>query len=72
MTNAAALKLKTEQRRYKRLFPTVGPCTCILLLAFILFATTQAGIIVVICLTAGIVYYGVRKRCSDTKVVSED
>ena len=66
MTNAAALKLKTEQRRYHRLFPTVGLCTCIVLLAFILFAATQAWIIGVACLTGGAVYYGFRKRGSKT------
>jgi APA family basic amino acid/polyamine antiporter len=67
MTNAAALKLKIEQRRYHKLFPTVGLCTCIVLLAFILFAATQAWIIGVICLTGGAVYYGFRKRISNTK-----
>ena len=67
MTNAAALKLKTEQRRYHRLFPTVGLCTCLVLLAFILFAAIQAWIIGVICLTVGAVYYGLRKRGSNTK-----
>jgi len=67
ITNAAALKLKTEQRRYHRLFPTVGLCTCLVLLAFILFAATEAWIIGVICLTAGAVYYGFRKRGSNTK-----
>ena len=72
ITNAAALKLKTEQRRYHRLFPTIGLCTCIVLLAFILFAATQAWIIGVICLTAGAVYYGFRKRGSNTKGDNKD
>jgi amino acid transporter len=40
VTNAAALKLKTEKRRYHRLFPAVGLATCIVLLAFIRFAAT--------------------------------
>jgi APA family basic amino acid/polyamine antiporter len=60
-TNAAALKLKTEKRRYHRLVPTVGLGTCIVLLVFILFAAPQAWIIGVICLTAGAAYYGARK-----------
>jgi APA family basic amino acid/polyamine antiporter len=67
MTNAAALKLKTEQRRYHKLFPAVGLCTCIVLLAFILLAATSAWIIGVICLTGGTVYYSFRKRSSNTK-----
>jgi len=62
MTNAAALKLKTEKRRYYWLFPSVGLCTCIVLSAFILLAATQAWIIGVICLTAGAGYYGFRKK----------
>ena len=63
-TNAAALKLKTEKRRCHRLVPLVGLGTCIVLLAFVLFAATQAWIVGVICLTAGAVYYGFRKARS--------
>ena len=63
-TNAAALKLKTKKRRYHRLFPTVGLATCIVLLAFILFAATQAWIVGVVCLIAGAAYYGVKKQAS--------
>jgi APA family basic amino acid/polyamine antiporter len=66
-TNAAALKLETEKRRYHRLVPTVGLGTCIVLLVFILFAATQAWIIGLICLFAGAVYYGVRKKRFRTK-----
>jgi APA family basic amino acid/polyamine antiporter len=67
LTNAAALKLKPEKRRYHRLVPIVGLGTCIVLLAFILFAATQAWIIGVICLFAGAVYYGVRKNRFSTE-----
>jgi len=63
-TNAAALKLKTEKRRYHRLVPLVGLGTCTVLLAFILFAAPQAWIIGVICLIAGAVYYGAKKQAS--------
>jgi APA family basic amino acid/polyamine antiporter len=63
-TNAAALKLKTEKRRYHRLVPILGLGTCIVLLAFILFAATQAWIIGGVCLIAGAVYYGAKKRAS--------
>jgi APA family basic amino acid/polyamine antiporter len=64
LTNAAALKLKTEKRRYHRLVPAVGLGTCVVLLAFVLFVATQAWIIGVICLTVGAVYYGAKKRAS--------
>jgi APA family basic amino acid/polyamine antiporter len=67
LTNAAALKLKTEKRRYHRLVPIVGLGTCIVLLAFILFAATQAWIIGIICLLAGAIYYGGRKNRFSTK-----
>jgi APA family basic amino acid/polyamine antiporter len=67
LTNAAALKLETEKRRYHRLVPAVGLGTCIVLLAFILFAATQAWIIGVICLLAGAVYYGVKKKRFNTE-----
>jgi APA family basic amino acid/polyamine antiporter len=63
-TNAAALKLKTEKRRYNRLVSIVGLGTCIVLLAFILFAAPQAWIIGIICLTVGAAYYGTKKRAS--------
>jgi basic amino acid/polyamine antiporter, APA family len=62
LTNVAAFKLKTEKRRYHRLFPAVGLVTCILLLAFILFAAIQAWIIGIACLTVGAVFYVVKNR----------
>jgi APA family basic amino acid/polyamine antiporter len=64
ITNAAAFKLKTEKRRYHRIFPILGLSTCTVLLAFVLFATTQAWIIGIICLTVGAMYYGAKKYAS--------
>ena len=71
VTNAAALRLKTEKRRYNRLFPAVGLATCLVLLAFILFVATQAWIVGVVCLTAGAAYYGVKKRASKRNEAAE-
>jgi APA family basic amino acid/polyamine antiporter len=71
VTNAAALKLKTEKRRYHRLFPAVGLATCLVLLAFILFAATQAWIVGIACLTAGAAYYGVKKQASKRDEAAE-
>jgi APA family basic amino acid/polyamine antiporter len=72
ITNAAALKLKTKQRRYHRLFSAMGLFTCIVLLAFILFAAIQAWIIGIICLATGTSYYGLRKARSKTKSIGKD
>ena len=72
ITNATALKLKTKQRRYHRLFPAMGLFTCLVLLAFILFAAIQAWIIGITCLAAGASYYGLRKARSNTKSIGKD
>ncbi len=71
VTNAAAFKLKTVQRRYHRLFSALGLCTCIMLLAFILFAATQAWIIGLLCLATGTIYYSARKVRSNTKNIGK-
>ena len=63
-TNASALKLKTDERRYHKLVPIVGLGTCIVLLVFVLFVATQAWIIGGVCLIVGAVYYGAKKRAS--------
>ncbi|MEM2108819.1 MAG: amino acid permease [Candidatus Bathyarchaeia archaeon] len=60
LTNIAAFKLKTEQRHYSRLIPTVGLSTCLALLFFTLFTAAQAWVIGIICLTAGAIYYGAK------------
>ncbi|MEM3881728.1 MAG: amino acid permease [Candidatus Bathyarchaeia archaeon] len=60
LTNIAAFKLKTEQRRYSRLIPAIGLSTCLALLFFTLFSASQAWVIGIICLTAGAVYYAAK------------
>jgi APA family basic amino acid/polyamine antiporter len=67
LANVAAFRLKTENRQYNRLVPALGISTCVLLLVFILFSAPQTWIIGFICLFAGAVYYGVRKKHSSTK-----
>ena len=66
-TNASALKLKTEKRRYHKLIPIIGLATCIILLAFVLFIATQAWIIGGASLIAGTVYYTAKKRAAKRK-----
>lgn len=60
-TNLAALKLKTDKRRYHRLVPIVGLATCIVLLVFILLVATQAWIIGSVCLIVAAVYYAIKR-----------
>ncbi len=61
ITNAAAFRLKTNHKR-QRLMPTLGFITCLMLLAFILFATPEAWLVGVIFLLAGTVYYVAWKK----------
>jgi APA family basic amino acid/polyamine antiporter len=65
IANTAAFKLKTENRRCHKLVNALGLGTCLLLLVFILFASTQAWITGLICLIAGAVYYGARKALAN-------
>jgi basic amino acid/polyamine antiporter, APA family len=61
ITNVAAFKLKNGGG-WLRFVPLLGLATCMLLLAFILFASPQAWLVGVIFLIAGTAYYAVRKR----------
>jgi hypothetical protein len=56
----AALRLKVQNRVYPKTVPFLG-ATCMALLAFTLFASPQACIVGVGVLTAGAVYYLVKK-----------
>jgi APA family basic amino acid/polyamine antiporter len=61
ITNIAAFNLKENHTRHKVL-PMLGLATCIMLLVFILLASTQAWIIGVAFLLAGTAYYAVQKK----------
>ncbi len=61
IVNISAFKLKSERKRAKVL-PVLGLATCLMLLAFIAFATTQAWLIGILFLFAGSAYYAVRRR----------
>jgi APA family basic amino acid/polyamine antiporter len=67
IANAAAMRLKKEDRQYNRLVPLLGLASSLMLLVFILFISTQAWIVGIACLIAGAVYYGARKAFSKTK-----
>ncbi len=63
ITNIAAFKLKNDSgKRLNRVMPLLGLATCILLLVFILFASTEAWLVGVVFLVAGSIYYLARKR----------
>jgi len=62
ITNIAAYKLKNGNKLVNKVFPLLGLATCILLLAFILLASTDAWIVGVVFLLAGTLYYAARKK----------
>lgn len=61
LANVSALRLKVENRVYPKIVPFLGAATCITLLAFTLSASPHACIVGVGVLTAGAVYYLVKK-----------
>jgi APA family basic amino acid/polyamine antiporter len=61
-TNVSTLRLKTENRKYPKIVPVLGTATCILLLAFIVFASIQSWLIGIAGLLAGAIYYALRQR----------
>jgi APA family basic amino acid/polyamine antiporter len=60
--NVSALRLKVQKRLYPQFVPILGTATCLALLIFILFASTEAWIIGVAGLTAGAIYYVAKKK----------
>jgi len=62
ITNIAAYKLKNGNNLVNKVMPLLGLATCILLLAFILLASTDAWIVGVTFLIAGTVYYVAQKK----------
>ena len=62
--NLSALRLKDEKRLYPRFVPILGTASCLTLLVFIFFASTQAWIIGIAGLIAGVIYYAAKKKFS--------
>lgn len=62
ITNISAYRLKTEHRRYHRAIHLIGLATCILLISFVVLASTSAAVIGVIFLFAGVIYYQAAKK----------
>jgi len=64
LANISALRLKVEKRLYPRFVPILGTASCLALLVFIFFASTQAWIIGLAGLIAGVIYYAAKKKFS--------
>ncbi len=62
LANVSALRLKTQNRRYPRVFPAAGAVTCLIMLVFLLFASLQSWIIGTASLLVGAVYYVAKQR----------
>jgi APA family basic amino acid/polyamine antiporter len=62
ITNISAYRLKTEHRKYHRVIHLIGLATCILLISFIILASTEAAVIGIIILFAGTIYYLARAK----------
>ncbi len=63
--NLSAFRLKCEKRRYPKVVPLVGLCTCLVLLAVVFVVSPMAWITGVACLVAGAVLYYVKKARFD-------
>jgi amino acid transporter len=61
VANLAAFKLHNAERRYHKLVHVLGLATCVVFLAFSIFASTQAWVVGVICLIVGVALFGVKK-----------
>ncbi len=70
VTNLAAFRLKSGNRRYHKFVHLVGLTTCLALLVFSVFVSTQAWIIGVACLVSGAVAYGVKRYVAKRKSCS--
>jgi len=62
LANLSALRLKGQKRMYPRVVPCLGTATCLALLIFVLFASSQGWIIGISCLIIGAVYYIFKQR----------
>ena len=64
IANLAAFKLHNANRRYHKLMHALGLTSCLVFLGFSIFASTQAWIVGIVCLAAGVVAYGIKEYAS--------
>jgi APA family basic amino acid/polyamine antiporter len=67
ITNISAYKLKNGNRLRDRVMPMLGLATCLMLLVFILLASTEAWLVGVVFLIVGTAYYFVRQELKAKK-----
>ena len=66
IANVSALRLKVKKRTYPKILPAIGAVSCVFMLGFLLFASSQSWIIGTVCLIAGTIYYVVRQKLRPT------
>jgi APA family basic amino acid/polyamine antiporter len=64
LANLSALRLKTKDRKYPKVVPTIGTITCLTLLVFILFISPQAWMMGTASLLVGAIYYAAKQKFS--------
>ncbi len=69
IVNISAYKLQNGAGKLRRFLPLLGLATCLMLLAFILFATPEAWVTGVVFLAAGIAYFLIQKNMRGRKRV---
>lgn len=62
LANVSALRLKTEKRAYPRILPAVGAVTCLAMLVFLLFASSQSWMVGTAILLMGTAYYVAKQK----------
>jgi amino acid transporter len=66
IANVSALRLKVKKRTYQKILPAVGAVSCVFMLGFLLFASSQSWIIGTVCLLAGTIYYVAKQKLRPT------
>ena len=66
IANVSALRLKVKKRTYPKILPAIGAVSCVFMLGFLLFASSQSWIIGTVCLIAGTIYYVAKQKLRPT------
>jgi APA family basic amino acid/polyamine antiporter len=72
VVNISAYKLRNGNSRLHGFLPLLGLATCFMLLGFVLFASPDAWLVGVVFVLAGSLYYLVRKRWGQKRVLANE